>query len=450
MYRHTKKIPTIIALILLIIGIGGGIYLVENRTTALPKASVSSEPQSVQITNITQNSFSVTWLTKEEATGSVIYGTSQKNIDQIAFDDRDFDNKAKAYFTHHITIRNLNPQTSYFFTVISADKKFQNNNKPYTITTAAKSESASLLEPTYGQVLTSQNQPAEGALVIINLPRGLPLSTLVKPSGNFLVPLNIARDISLNPYAIQDQSSIPISISVYASLEEKAQASTDSKNDSPVPPITIGKTYNFEGLQGKKKDGVQLAEIQPTVLPSQKPILGAITSKQVEILSPEEGATFVSTKPLFRGKGIAGKEVTIEIDLNPKISGKTIVSANGLWSWTPSRDIPPNSHKVKITTVDENGKQVMFERNFIVFKSGTQVLGEATPSGTITTTPTRTPTPTLAIGQASPSATIKPTSTIIPTITKIPVSGNISTTLYFLVGGFILVFIGFAKLRHSV
>lgn len=435
MYRHAKKIPTIIGLLLLIIGVGGGIYLVEQRTSEFSKASIEAQPLSVQLTNITDTSFTVIWLTKEQATGWVTYGNSQKEIDSIVFDDRDFDNKPKTYLTHHVTIRNLTPQTSYYFTISSGDKKFQNQNKPYSIFTAEKTENTSLLEPSYGQVLTSQNEPAEGALVILNMPRALPLSALVKPSGNWLIPLNIARDVELNPYSTDNQTTISISLVVYTSSEEKAEVATDSKNDSPVPPVTIGKTYNFEGLQGKKKGNVEIVQAEPTKT-SEKQVLGQNSSQNFEVLSPEEGSTFVSQKPLFRGKGIAGKEVIIEIISANNLKGKTEISGNNLWSWTPPSNIPPNNHTVKISSTDESGKIVTFQRNFTIFKSGTQVLGEATPSGT------RAPTPTLPIGQASPSATIRPTASPIPTTTKIPVSGNVSSTIYLLVGGLFLVFIG--------
>lgn len=451
MYRNTKKIPTIIGLLLLIIGVGGGIYLVEQRTSGSTKASTEAKPMSVQVTNITDSSFSVVWLTKEPATGWVIYGNSQKVIDQVVFDDRDSDNKPKTYLTHQTTIRNLQPKTNYYFTITSGDKKFQNESRPYSLLTAEKTESPSLLEPSYGQVLTSQNEPAEGALVILNMPKAMPLSALVKPSGNWLIPLNIARDLELKPfiYSVDGQTAIPISLMIYSSTEDKAEVTTDSKNDSPVPPITLGKTYNFEGLQGKKKENTQIAQVESTKTP-EKQVLGQAISQKFEVLSPEEGTTFVSQKPLFRGTGISAKDVFIEITTANNLKGQTKVSANNLWSWTPPSNLPPKNHTVKISSTDESGKNLIIQRNFIVFKSGTQVLGEATPSGTITATPTKTPTPTLAIGQASPSATIRPIATVIPTITKIPVSGNVSATIYLLAGGLSLIFIGLKCLDQKL
>lgn len=444
MYKRTKKIPTIIGLLILLIGLGGAIYLNENRTSAPVKAADTTQPNSILITNLTDTSFTVTWLTKEPTVGSVTYAAKRDNTVQLALDDRDIDNKPKPYLTHHVTIRNLSPITNYEFTIISGEKKYLDNNKPYSITTAPKLETQSNLEPAYGQVSTVQNQPAEGALVFINLPQGLPLSTLVKPSGNWLIPLNMARTAELKSFSSENVTVE--SINIYASIDDKAQAVTDTNNDSPVPPITIGKSYNFQGLQGNKVSEQTIASQN-----QESDVLGKQNANKIDVYSPEEGANFVSTRPLIRGKGIPNKEVTIEIESTQKIVGKTTVSTDGSWSWTPPKDLSPDKHKVTITTTDENGKKVTIERNFLVFKSGTQVLGEATPSGTLTATPSPhlSPSPTIS-NQATPSATLKPLLSTSPTPSKIPVTGNVSNTVILIGIGIIFVIAGFAKLLFSV
>ncbi len=438
MYNRTKKIPTIIALTILVIGIGAGIYLTETRLSQKPQALLSSQPEEVQITNLSDNLFSVVWLTKKKATGSVTFGSSAEDMDQLALDDRDIDSPQQKYLTHHVTIRNLSSQTKYYFSVISDGKKYQNNDSQFQIVTAEKSNQANTLEPSYGQIVNQQNQPAEGSIVILNLPRSLPLSTLVKPSGNWLIPLNNARDVDLKIYP--DSETIPISLSVLLSVDEKAQATFDTQNDSPVPLITIGKTYNFEGLKSKQKT------TNPLALKPENPlqVLGEKTNQSVEIITPVEGATFVSTRPLFRGKGIPGKEVLIEIESVVKISGKTTVGKDGYWTFTPAKDLSADKHTIKITTLNENNQSVSLQKSFLVFKSGTQVLGEATPSGTLT--PALSPSPTTSIGSASPSATLTPFVTSVPvTPSVIPVAGNISTTYFMLTAGIILFIFGFAK-----
>lgn len=446
MYNRTKKIPTIIALLILIIGIGGGIYLVENRTKIDPQAQTSNEPLLMKITNLNDTFFSIIWLTKEKVTGSVISGESIKEVNQIAFDDRDSDNQAKPYQTHSITLRNLKPKTTYYFKILSGGKTFQAQDQPYTVVTAPKINNTNQLEPAYGQILTAQNTPSEGTLVILTLPDALPLSTLTKPSGNWLIALNTARDMNMDSF--KTNGIVNETVIVYSSFDEQAQATTDTNNDSPVPPITLGKTYNFEGLLSKKNETQQLALEQTTDKTQQ--VLGKQNEK-ITIYSPEEGTTFVSDRPLIRGKGIPNKEILIEIESTQKITGKTKVNSDGTWTWTPPKGLSPDKHKLTITTTDESGQKIVLERNFLVFKSGTQVLGVATPSGTLTTTPSPTInlTPTVT-GGASPSATLKPLFSPTPPITKIPVSGNTTTTIAILGAGFVIFLIGFAKLFFSM
>lgn len=448
MYRKTKRIPTIIALFILIIGLGGGIFLIENRTSSKSIASPSNIPQSVLVTNLNDTYFSVTWLTAEKVSGFVNFGTTNKDISQVAFDDRDTNNQPKSYKTHQVTIRNLTPNTAYYFKIASGNKQFINGDKPYYVLTSPKTEMTSMLEPAYGDVVDSQNKPAEGALVILTIPKCLPLSTLVKPSGSWLITLNTARDeTTLQP--LITENVISESIKVFASVEtdNQAQATADSKNDSPVPTITLGKSYNFENLQGKKKTETEIAQNN-----SPTKVLGKQTVNKIEILSPEDGATFVSNRPLFRGQGIPGKEVTIEVHSLQIISGKTKVDTKGVWSWTPPTNIDAGNHTVIITTTDENGEKITIERKFLVFKSGTQVLGEATPSGTLATpTPTRTGTPTPTIsGYPTTTVTLIPLYSPTPTTIPPPVSGNISPTYILITVGTILILLGFAKLITAV
>ena len=78
--------------------------------------------------------------------------------------------------------------------------------------------------------------------------------------------------------------------------------------------------------------------------------------------------------------------------------------------------------------MDASGKAVAITRTFEILKSGTQVLGVATPSGTLTLTPTPTEESTLS-GE------------------EIPTSGNALPTIMLLVLGLGLIFSGTIALR---
>jgi hypothetical protein len=133
-------------------------------------------------------------------------------------------------------------------------------------------------------------------------------------------------------------------------------------------------------------------------------------------------------------------------------SGRVTVDTNGTWSWRPPKPLLPGVHNFKIEGIDSQGKPFTLNRKFIVQKSGEGlVLGESTPSASLTPTdiptsiPTPSPTPTTSIvNTPTPTAAIPtnmPTNTIIPTTTP-PPSGSIDSTLIFLGSSIALILVG--------
>ncbi len=71
----------------------------------------------------------------------------------------------------------------------------------------------------------------------------------------------------------------------------------------------------------------------------------------------------------------------------------TTVEADGIWRYTPKTAPSAGKQSVTITTTDSQNKSVAITHLFEILKSGTQVLGDATPSATIAPTVTIDPTP---------------------------------------------------------
>ena len=71
-----QRIPTILGLLLLIAGIIGGVYLVQKGGIWFLKAEPEAVPQQIKMTNIAENSFTVSWITGKEVLGFVKYGMS--------------------------------------------------------------------------------------------------------------------------------------------------------------------------------------------------------------------------------------------------------------------------------------------------------------------------------------------------------------------------------------
>ncbi|MBI3577483.1 fibronectin type III domain-containing protein [Candidatus Gottesmanbacteria bacterium] len=390
------RIPTLLGFILLILFVGVFIYLFENFSRASSSAKSAVEPRNVTVTNVTDSSFSITWETADPATG-LIEVASPGAKTEVFYDDRDGTNKNKLgnFTTHSVTAMGQSANTSYDVKLLSNGKTFADSGKPYGATTAPTiGGNPPDLEPAYGTVMTAANLPAEGALVFLSLDKSQLLSTLVGSSGNWLIPLNHIRTTDLNRY-LASQTRITELLRIALNGQE-ANAVTDTLNDAPVPVMNLGKTYDFRRIQAK-------IPTTPTVLGAQTE-----TSATVALIQPAEGAALATSFPFVQGIGIAGKVVSVVLGITNPIAGSTTVKSDGTWQFSPPSPLGEGNQSVTITTTDKDGKPIAITHQFTIFKSGSQVLGIATPSATIT--PVATPT-------AQPTAQPIPRSgTALPTI----------------------------------
>src|SRR5581483_4739311 len=130
-----KKIPTVLGLFLLIIGVAITSYLAKSGAIFQERANPSQNPNDVRITNISDTSFTVSYTTDDKALGSVSYGTDPK-MGNTALDDRDQQKGVPtAYNTHFITLKGLQPETAYYFSIISGELTLLNNGVPFQVST---------------------------------------------------------------------------------------------------------------------------------------------------------------------------------------------------------------------------------------------------------------------------------------------------------------------------
>ena len=385
--RFPTRIPTLLG-ILLVVGLIGGVgFLFERASRVGTIASGSVAPARVEITNLTDSGFTVTWLTEEAATGVV--SVESQSAKQTLFDERDATGKLGKYLTHSATMRGAQADATYELTILSNGKAFLENGSPYQIRTPQSLPGPGpAFEPAFGVVLTEANVPAEGALVYYTLVGGQILSTLVKPSGSWLIPLNLVRTgdlFSFLPYAERTDGDITVRMKGAETI-----ATTDTLNDNPVPDMTLGKTYDFRRQQAKAPP--QLAAAPPGVLGQSTQTPTGVFA----ITNPQQNAALTTDLPLISGTGIPGKAVSLVIGITSPVGGATTVGADGIWRYTPSTRLAPGKQSITATSVGQNGQAVAITHLFEVLKSGTQVLGDATPSGTITLTPTPIQTSTEA------------------------------------------------------
>lgn len=413
-----NKIPTILGILLVLIIVGvvavGSEVFLQTQT----RASGSIQPEQITVGNITDTTFTVSWTTATPATGAISVGG------RVLFDDQDTKTQDKS-LTHIVTYRNAQADTQYSVTILSNGKK----SNPTQIRTAPTVSGLSgNLEPAYGTILNADKTPVKGALVYLTLDGSQMLTTVTKPSGTWLIPLNLIRTHDLTSFLpITDRMNINISV-VGAGLTTTAV--TDTLNDSPVPDMMMGKTYDFRRASAKAP-GAPLA-LNPTQAPTQKStaVLGTTTSSKpsntVALTIPAQGAALPTTLPLIQGTGIPGKSVSIVLGITNPVGGGATVGTDGLWSYTPGKPLSPGAQSVTITTVDSKNKPVAITHTFTILKSGTQVLGDATPSATLTPTITLAPI-------ATDTATPTPGSTLAAQ--QPPTSGNELPTIILLLLG---------------
>ena len=400
-----KKIPTILGMLIITIGVGITTFLVSQSTLFKSNASLSDQPKDVRITNIADTSFTVSYATDSQVPGSLNYG-KDKSLGQSALDDRDQQSGNLAnYNMHNMTVRLLSPQTQYFFTITSGQDSFSNNGQPFTVTTGPALTNPPDQTPMTGKIILPDGTAPSEALVYITMDGAQVISTLTKSDGSYILPLNSLRTTDNSAYyTFPADASIKI-LAIGNSLSSNASLSLGQIH--PVPTITLSKNYDF-------KTGGALATASATLesFPSFESTSSAKTSSPA-ILTPKENQSFTDQQPLFKGTGLPGENVTIVIHSTP-IQTRVTTDAQGNWSYRPTTPLTPGNHTISITTTNSAGILQTISQPFVVYAAGQQTNPPApsvTPTPGVSLPPSPSPTPSLKV-----TPTLTPTPTATPTV----------------------------------
>src|SRR4030066_991532 len=126
---NKRKVPTVIGILVLIIGLAVGIYLLQSRNIFKLGAKGETLPKDVRMTNITDSSFSVSWTTDKETGGFVSWGESEGRMDSVEEDELEENG-----FTHFVTIRGLSPTTTYYFKINSGANFYGDSGVHWKVT----------------------------------------------------------------------------------------------------------------------------------------------------------------------------------------------------------------------------------------------------------------------------------------------------------------------------
>ena len=420
--------PTALGLLILLVAIGVGVYLVQSRTSLDLEADETNTPKQVRITNISEAGFSVSWLTEKPVSGRIDLGTEAKLLKQQALDERDrLSGDIGEYETHYVTVKELSPNTKYYFKILSNNKQYDNNGRLFELTTGIVLGTPPAADPVYGKILTPSGTAAEGTVVYINVAGGTALSALAKNNGNWALSLSTARTADLSSYLSYDSQATIVNIQAQGGKLGIAEAVTTTANDSPVPDISLGQNYDFrttagaqqtvvaESTTGEKSSGFELG---PIVAENGKT---ASVSGEVSLDNPSfDGEVINATQPAFIGTGPPGTVLSIEVNSENLYTGSATVDENGEWEFSPPEGLEPGEHTVTVAYIDSIGQEQTITRSFVIAAAGEseEPAITATPSGETV---------------ASPSSA--PRTSMPATDTGVPEPGGLTPTLILLIMG---------------
>lgn len=231
------KIPTLLGLGIILLGLISGLYLVLREQIFLSQAAPDLTPQNIAITNITDDSAVISWQTNASTTSFITYGQKDPT-EQTVLDDRD-GNIPKPHSIHYVTLKNLLPNTGYLFKITSG-KLISEVSK---FATAMPLTNQTGFTPIIGSVMNGNN-PLNDGFVYLSIQDAAPESSLIKSGGNFLIPISQIRKTDLSdifPLTAGTTAKLTIhSDKGGASILFKLQA-----NATPLPPVKLGQDIDL-------------------------------------------------------------------------------------------------------------------------------------------------------------------------------------------------------------
>lgn len=431
LYTASKNKSPRILILVAILAISAGLmaYIFTNDST--PTKASQNTLSRHEIVNLASNRAGILWSVDTPDKGSIIYGTSQNSLDSI-----ENDTLGEGKRTNHFAqLNNLEPNTTYYYKILSNNGTISDDNgKSFSFKTIKKTQ-VNAVSPAYGTVINPDQTPSANAIVILYVPDALPLVDVTSSSGEWLIPLqNIIDPKTFEQIPFQEDKIVTMSI-----YNEKNRSTIRSllKATQPVPQsVILGNNYSFIEEQNVLSEHSQNQNVSDTPI--------------ISIRYPVENSTIPSNKPLVKGLGVPGEFVNIEINAQPTISGTVVVSQKGTWQYSLARILDPGRYVLTMKTVNSSKRPVELARNFVIAKSGEQVLGEsdATPSATLTPSvnpsvspaisPTTEPT-VIVINQLS--VTPSPIESVYPSATPAPPVSGIDS-IPWMIAGFGITIVG--------
>jgi hypothetical protein len=295
------------------------IFLVKQQQSYQGRAvGPEARPNNVKITNLHGGGFSVSWTSSDpnndnqfiETTGWIEFGSTNTNLNQKIDDDRGGENFSST--THHVSVFNLQAETTYYFKIKSGPDLYGLNVagdgwvKGGTAKERATPKTLELTgnpQPIYGFIKNQSGDKVAGALVYVQLKKdnsdtnSALMSTVTSTNEGWVMDAKNARNQDLGQFFDFDDND-RVLIEVQAA--EKGIAATDFAVSacSPAPEIvliptivstptpTAGPTGSLTPTEAPTSEPTSQPTTQPTAQPTAQPTTPPTTAPTSQPTTP--------------------------------------------------------------------------------------------------------------------------------------------------------------------
>jgi len=330
-----------------------------NSTKIISRADKNLMPNQIAVSNLTNTTATIHFITKNRVkTYLNLIDPSGNKL--IKFDFRD-QNQQTARQLHYFQLNQLKPNLKYRVEIYVEKQKYYREIEFKTLNFSYPSINNT---PIFGKVLNSDLTPSENTLVKVKISSDNPYtySTLTKATGEWIITLPFAIDKNRQEIVLKPEQVLTLNF-----LDQNLKHSSVKviyKEAKPLRSIILGQNYDFT---------------KPDL------ILG-IKTRQINrlITAPKDGSILFSSYPTFRGQ--AKEHSLVKLVIEPNVANLLITTDNsGGWKYIPLKPLPPGKYQA-YAKQNKQEKRI----NFTVGKSGEAVLGEATPSASLTPLPSPT------------------------------------------------------------
>ena len=253
------KIPSILGLLFLVLGTAASVFLLRQNSNQTTQASGSCDPGAIQVSNITDKSCDLSFVTSNSCQS--VLSINNRLINDARASSVTDTLSAK---THYFQIDNLTPDTEYTYSLTNSGNIY--TNASYKIKTAKKIQtSIPTSNLAWGKIYKNDLKPASLAIIYINIPGSSLLSSFVTSNGNWNISLANSLDENksnwFTPVPNTDED-----ITVISDESQPVILTGNTSNNNPVPDIIIGQTISLD-LPKLTPTIATIIATQPTTAP---------------------------------------------------------------------------------------------------------------------------------------------------------------------------------------